>query len=286
MKTLTTFLLALAVLGTPVAARADVKSTAAREAAEYVMKKFGKEAVQEGTEVLARRIEVMAVKHGDDVIKAVKQVGPQALKLVDDAGAQGATAARLLAKHGDEAALWVLARPRGLTLVGKYGDEAAEVLIKHKGVAEPVLEQFGASATQALKAVSAQNGRRLAMMASKDGGELATITAKLGREPAEQLVGVVGRYGDRAMDFIWRHKGVITMGAVLTAFLANPEPFLDGTKDLAGILAENTLLPVSRAVAGNVDWTLVVLCLLGFAGVLVLLRLRRRRLATARAMTA
>jgi hypothetical protein len=43
---------------------------------------------------------------------------------------------------------------------------------------------------------------------------------KVGR--AQELLGVVAKYGDPAMDFIWRNKGILAGGATLTAFLANP----------------------------------------------------------------
>ena len=92
------------------------------------------------------------------------------------------------------------------------------------------------------------------------GGELAS----LGRTP--ELLEVVARHGDRAMDFIWRHKGVLAGGAALTAFLANPEPFLSGTSELVGTVAESTVKPavvaagnVAQEAAGLVRWALTIL---------------------------
>jgi hypothetical protein len=145
-----------------------------------------------------------------------------------------------------------------MALLSRYGDDVAEVLIKHKGIAEPVLASLGEPAVRAMGAVGTQGGRRLAIMAQ--GGELAA----LGRTP--ELLEVVARQGDRAMDFIWRHKGVLAGGAALTAFLANPEPFLDGTSDLAGTVAESTVKPavvaagnVAQEAAGFARWALTIL---------------------------
>jgi hypothetical protein len=56
------------------------------------------------------------------------------------------------------------------------------------------------------------------------------------------------------MDFIWRHKGALTVATVLSAFLADPGPFFDGTRDLVGLGAQATVGPVaawpSKLVAG------------------------------------
>ena len=89
-------------------------------------------------------------------------------------------------------------------LLYAYGDDVAEVLIRHKGIAEPVLASLGEPAVKAMAAVGDQGGRRLAMMAG--GGDLAAI----GR--TAELLGVIGRYGDKAMDFIWKHKAVLAGG--------------------------------------------------------------------------
>ena len=176
---------------------AGIGSRAAGEAAEFVIKKFGKSAVQEGAEKLAGRIAAAVGRHGDDVLKAVRKVGPKAIGLADDAGEHAPRVLRLLTHFGDDAAR-VLSRPRGLALVGRFGDEAAEVLMKHKGIAEPLLENLGQPAAKALGKLGPQAGRRLAMMAGDD-------LAAIGRTP--ELLKVVARHGDRAMDFIWRRSG-------------------------------------------------------------------------------
>ena len=236
------------------AAKADIWTKSAREAAEYTMKKFGAEVAQEGTEALSKKIATAAARHGDDAIKAVRRVGPKALSLADEAGEQAPKALSLLSRHGDDAALWVLKRPRGLSMVSRFGDDAAEVLIKHKGLAEPVIERLGAPAVKALGAVGPRGGRRMAMMV--DGGEMAA----LGHTP--ELMDVVARHGDKAMDFIWRNKGPLAVGTTLAAFLANPEPFLNGTSQIVDTVAESTVKPVVQETAraiSNLIWTVLAL---------------------------
>jgi|GEM_PF-6000567 len=72
--------------------------------------------------------------------------------------------------------------------------------------------------------------------------------------PGQQSAGlldVVGRYGDKAADFIWVNKGALVVAATLTAFLHNPKPFIDG------VMA----LPVAAIgdIAPHVNWTLVII---------------------------
>ena len=98
-----------------------------------------------------------------------------------------------------------------MKLVLRHGDGAAAVLAKHSGgIAEPVVEQFGAGAVRALEATAPQGGRRLAMMMAD--GDLA----KIGR--TEELLAVVAKYGDPAMDFIWRNKGSLAVGHYTRGF--------------------------------------------------------------------
>jgi hypothetical protein len=118
-------------------------------------------------------------------------------------------------------------------------------------------------------------------------GELAVI----GRTP--EVLGVIGKYGDPAMEFLWRHKGVLGSGAVLAAFIADPEPYLAGVKNITEVVAENTLKPlaevpatVAREAAGEVarstNWTLIFSLVVLVPGGLAALRSWRRSRACTR----
>jgi hypothetical protein len=234
-------LIVVAVGPGPVPVEAGVAGRAAREAAEQAARLLGQEASRAGTEALTRRMEALAARHGEEVVRAVRKAGPGTVRLIEEAGAHSDEVARLLAHHG-ETATWVAASSRRLALVRAHGDEAARALIRHRQVAEPALAAFGRPAARALAAVGPRNARRLAMMV--EGGELARI----GR--AGELLEVVGRYGDRAMEFIWRHKTALAISAVLAAFLSNPEPFLNGARDLASVTAQAAARPV-LAIPGH-----------------------------------
>jgi hypothetical protein len=221
--------------GVAAPALASSKSQAVKETIEFVLEKFGKEAAAEGSERLAAKTEALALEHGDEVLTAVRKTGPRAIKLIDEAGANGGEAARLLGKYGDEAR-GIVTDPARLTLAGKYGDEAAEAIIKHPAIAEPVVAAYGKAGAKAMSEVGVENGRRLAAMV--DSGELA----KIGR--GEELLGVVGKFGDKGMEFIYKHRKVLAGGAALTAFLANPQPYIDGTLELASLVGETVVKPI------------------------------------------
>ena len=131
------------------ATSAGAYDKAARELAEFLMKKFGKEVAEGGAEKLAGRLASAASRHGDDVLTAVRKVGPRALRLADEAGEHAPQAMRLITRYGDDAAR-VLTRPKAMTLFARYGDDAAEVLIRHQGIAEPLVDGLGQPAVKAL----------------------------------------------------------------------------------------------------------------------------------------
>jgi hypothetical protein len=137
-------------------------------------------------------------------------------------------AARSVARHGDDV----------VRATARHGDDAMRALARHEGVAAPLIKRWGASAVPALNAVGPRNGRRMAMML--DAGEFE----QMGRTP--ELLAIVGKYADPAMEFIWRHKGALAVSAGLAAFLSDPKPFIDGTRDLTSVVAENSVRPVAK----------------------------------------
>ena len=130
-------------------------------------------------ESLAARIESYAARHGEGFYAAVRRVGPSAFRLVEEAGEHSPQAIRVLSRFGEDGAVWVVSRPRAMKLLLEHGEEAAAVLAKTRGVAEPAVAALGKPAVKAFESLaSGQSARRLAMMAA-DGGELAAT----GRAP-------------------------------------------------------------------------------------------------------
>jgi hypothetical protein len=143
----------------------------------------------------------------------------------------------------------VLRRPQAMAQFLRYGEEAANVLVKHPGIAEGLVERGGASAVRALGKISGQSARRLAILA-EDGLEAAA---------KPELLEVVAKYGDRAATFIWENKGALAVGVTLAAFVATPEPFLNGSLQLAQVAAETVAKPIATGVAEGTNWTLILL---------------------------
>jgi hypothetical protein len=93
------------------------------------------------------------------------------------------------------------------------------------------------SSSRAMAALAPRNARRLAMLA-EDG-----TLARTGRW--SELLAVIERHGDRAMDFVWRHKGALAVTAVIGAFLAEPETFLGGGRELVAGAAQEATQPIA-----------------------------------------
>ena len=261
-------MLLMLYFGQPV--EAGVGSKVVQEAVEFATRKFGKEVAEEGLEQLSKRMTKLAARHGDDVVAmAYRKVGPRAGRLVSEVGEQQAdTMLRFLARHGDDA-IPLATRGSAMKLVGRYGDDAADALVRHGAVGEQLIGTLGETGAKALAKVSPQNGRRLAMLAG-DGA----------LKP--ELMDVICRHGDRACEFIWQNKGALAVGATLTTFLAAPGDFLSGTAQLTQVVGQHVITPVATEVlapiaampqavavevAKGTNWTvigIVVLLLIAF----------------------
>ncbi|MFN4242242.1 MAG: hypothetical protein ACK4PI_03290 [Tepidisphaerales bacterium] len=247
----------------PATSQAGPITKAVREATEAIMRRFGREAVEEfgedAPQAIAQRMQRLAEQHGEDVVTAAGQkVGPRMFRLIEQVGDDGATkAVRLMARQGDEA-VWVIAEKNRFALFARLGDDAADAMIRHRGIADNLLADYGSPMARALVNVGPQNGRRLAMMA--DDGSLRALARR------DDLLETIARYGDRAADFIWRNKGALAVGAIATAFVTQPEAFLDGAvrivekggQYVVEPVARSVVAPATEAVAKSVNWTLIL----------------------------
>ena len=123
--------------------------------------------------------------------------------------------------------------------------------------------RFGNDAVGALNSVSKRGAQRMAI-AAEEGVFSATR-----RSP--ELLSVVRRYGDGAMDFIWRNKGALTVATLLGTFLADPQAYISGAKQL---VVDPVLAPIVRST----NWTWIVGGLL----VVLFMPMMARRLARAK----
>lgn len=241
MKISRCFFAALALCSLLAPARAQV-SAAVRESAGKILAVFGPKVAGETVEEVSKKLAGLAAKYGEDVLPAFTKVGPSAFAAAEEAAEFAAPKLKLMARQGSDA-LWITADPKKMAIFAKNGDMAADAMLKHKGIADAVLEKWGSAAAKPLVQVSPSNAKRLAIMTAD--GDLARIGK------TDELLGLIGKYGDSAMDFVWRNKGALFIGANLAAFLANPGPYIDGAVGLIG----KPLEPIGR----NTNWTIVIL---------------------------
>lgn len=213
----------LIALWFPQGASAGLTTQAAREVAEQVVKKFGSKVGSETVETIAEKTVQLSAKYGDDAVSAVRKVGTKAFHLADEAGEHSGDALKLLSKYGDDAVL-ICQKPQRLKLFAQYGDDVAEAMLRHGDNAEVLVQQYGKSAAGALAKIESQNGRRLIQMS--EGGELAKVGG------ADKVFAVVEKYGNKGAEFIWKNKAALAVVAAAAAFYSDPEPFINGMKEL------------------------------------------------------
>ena len=202
---------------------ANPPAIAIREVVEYLMKKSSGLAAK-GAQAVTSQVTEVVTKYGPDALPFLRKAGPDGLQILDNAGANAPDVIKLVLKRGNEA-VRVISKPRNMAIFITHGDNAVEALAKHPGLAEDLIERFGSSGATAMTKVSRVNAQHLAILAKKD--------PVMASGQADQLLQIVGKYGDNAAEFIWKNKVVLASSAVLAAFLADPEPYLNGAKDLA-----------------------------------------------------
>lgn len=273
------FLAFLAATCLPASAQAGVTTKAINETVEYLSKTFGREMAETTVETMTKKVEVLAVKYGDNALVATRKLGPQALKYADEAGEYGPQAVRIMSHYGDDA-IRIVSKPEVLKMAVKYGDDATEAIVKYgPDMMAPVLGKYGDDAARAMNKLSKPEAIELATkMADPAFAKLAA---------PEKLLGVVGKYGDKSMEFITKHWKALAIGTVLVAFVNDPEPYLNGTKELlvggADVVARNVAKPIAESVADSVNWNyflgIVAVGVLGLIGLKIYLKQR----ATAKA---
>lgn len=245
------------LFGQSIPADAGVATSAIRETSEFILKKFGKGVAGETAEQIASNTTTVLAKHGDECLPLLRRSGHAGFQALEQAGEQSPDVIKLFAKRGDEA-VWIISQPKKLTIFLKHGDTAAEALLKHPGIADDLIEKYGINAGGALTRVSRTQAQHLSMMAAD--GTLDAMPQKA------ELLAVIRRYGDEAMDFVWKNKGSLAVASVLATFLSDPESYISGAKEL---IAE----PILKPIAQNTNWTLIIVICLGvvFAPLIALL---------------
>jgi hypothetical protein len=225
------------ILFSPQLASAGAVSTAADSVGTAIINKFGRGVAGATGQQVSEATERVVERYGAEALPLLKNAGHDGFRALSEAGEQAPKIIRLYASKGDEA-LWVISDTRRLALFLKHGDSAASALSKHPGIADSLIERFGDDAVAILQNGSRQSAQRFSMLA-EDG--LLTASAR-----NSELLSVLRRYGDPAMDFIWKNKGALAVASVMTTFLLNPQAFISGATAL--------LIPAVE----EINWTLII----------------------------
>ena len=237
MKRFTVLILTILLIGIRFSHAGPI-SSAARETAEWIAKKFGTGRVGKTVDEIAVATARTIEKHGNEALPLLRSAGHAGFEALESAGKQAPDVIKLFARCGDEA-VWVISKPNKLAIFLKHGDNAADALLKHPGIADDLIERFGGKVLAPLNQLEKTGAQQLAM-AAKEGVLEATPRSS-------ELFDVIAKFGDRAMDFIWRNKGALTVATVLASFLNNPELFINTGKDL---VVETAIKPL----ASNLRW--------------------------------
>ena len=241
-RVVTMAVIAMVTISSSAVSSAGQVSWAIREASEFIVGKFGKGAagqtVEEVTEAAAKAV----AKHGDEALPLLRNSGHAGFIALKEAGESAPDVIKLYARRGDEA-LWVISEPKKLAIFIRHGDGAADALLKHPGIADSLIGRYGDNAVGALNVISRQNAQRLNMLAN-DG--MLSATNRSG-----ELLPVIRTYGDEAMDFIWKNKGALAVASVLATFIADPQAYISGAKEL---IVDPILVPMAKGT----NWTLIL----------------------------
>ena len=272
---------AVLLTGVPGTASAGVGKLA-REIAEQLIKasrKVGREAAED----LASRIQRVLVRHGEDAADAIRKGGIEALELLEKGGPHAPTRARILARYGNRA-IGIARDTHAVKLIARHGDELANLYLKHgRAVVTPLVTRYGDDGVRVLASLSPKQARRWAIMHRTGQWDKIPKT----QDQAKQLLEILAEYGDRAMDFIWRHKGALAVTALLATFLMEPEPYINGVKELVvrpvekgietvGNTTGTVLTETTRSIPWHIAVPILGVCLLCYGLVKLWLDHRRR----------
>ncbi|MBW2217960.1 MAG: hypothetical protein JRF40_00495 [Deltaproteobacteria bacterium] len=178
-----------------------------QEAIEYTARKFGINLAEDSGKHFAREAAEFAGKYGDDGIRALKGAGPEIIGL---SRRYGKEAVKLCAAHSDGAAGYLAkSMDKALPVWQQFGKEGTELMVKHPGLAGPVLDSFGKKGLQIGQRLSTRDLNRFLVLASKAAGKKEKGT----------LVDRVLKESDKIIAFLWEHKWKLTAGATVYSLI-------------------------------------------------------------------
>jgi hypothetical protein len=178
-----------------------------KEVVEYTAKKFGINLADESGKHFARDAAEFITRYGDDGIRALKVAGPE---IIDLSRRYGKETVKLCAAHSMDAAGYLAKNmDQALPMWRHFGQEGTELMVKHPGLAKPLLDEFGKKGLQIGRSLSTRNLNRFLVLASKTAG----------KKEKGGLLDKVLKEGDKVIEFLWGHKWKLAAGATLYTLL-------------------------------------------------------------------
>lgn len=226
-----------------------------RELAEAIAEQAGKKGSKEVVEQTTKELADISAKYGDEGLIAVDQYGASALRVMKNAGQDaGEYLPKAINRYGSDA-LRLAESPAGRQVLREGNEAVIKAVAKHTESALPMIREVGESAARALDSVDSKNGRRLLQMHGENVFKEADF---------DQVVSLIGKYGDRMCEFIYKHRKVLGGAGALAIVAANAEKVIDGTFDLGKELGKEAGGVAKHAIDKiNLNlWIGVALCLI------------------------
>ena len=127
----------------------------------------------------------------------------------------------------------------------KYTDHVAHAVSIHGGsITAPLVKTFGDDGAKAAVKLSSVNASRMAIIA-----EDLAATGK-----GTEWMRVLAAKGDVCADWVWKNKKALAVGTVATAFLANPDAFLQAGESVVNRSVETAGAHVAQPlIQGTVE---------------------------------
>lgn len=217
---------------------------AIREGAEQAAARLGREGTEGVSAAMARQAERLVLRHGDEAAVLFQRFGPDAVTVV---GRYGDDGVRLLSRYGNDGiAVMMRSGDEVLPLVRRYGDDVMEAAIRHPGIGEKLVAQFGADGVRM--------ARRLPT------GEAISVL----RRSATSATPAASRSG-RAMAFAGKHPETVLGAAAVGLLVVKPEWFQafvsNVSKGVGQALRSGLEGLFGEAAAGWAIWVLILLVL-------------------------
>ncbi len=173
----------------------------ARAGGEMALREALETAERRGGRVLAGEAADLITRYGSRTIRAISrdpEVMVPAIK-------------RLPVTLGKRAVDVINRSPEAaLTLVRKYGDDAVEVLARHRGTGELLIEKFGADGIRLGKALPEEMGIKVL----QEGRDITKLTASTRKKVVDYIL----KMPDKIASYIERHPKAMILGAVIYYF--------------------------------------------------------------------